>query len=334
MDKVRIGFIGAGRFASWVHYPSLAEIEDVEISAICDLDEKRLSDMGDKYGVKNRFTDHRRMIEEIPLDAVYIIMQPQFLFEPAMDCLEKGLHLFVEKPPGLSASQTRQMAALAEKNGCKTMVGFNRRFAPLLVEARRIAEARGQLTQYVAEYYKNFLESADNPYNPQIPHSVLLYDGIHQVDFLRWMGGEVTEVKSSVDKVGKEYHNRFNALVRFDGGGEGVLLVNFVAGSRIERYEMHGQGISVLCEPPHSARVLEGTKEYAIRTSDLTGIDEALVSACKLKGDGVTHRAYGYLQENMHFIDCVKEDRVPVTNFGDAINTMELMSRIAGVKET
>ena len=74
MDRIKIGFIGAGRLANRVHYPSLASFNDVEICAICDLDEDRLNETANKYGVSQRFRDYRAMIERVPLDAVYVIM--------------------------------------------------------------------------------------------------------------------------------------------------------------------------------------------------------------------------------------------------------------------
>ena len=64
LDQVDIGVIGAGSWSNRVHYPSLAELPDANIAAICDhhLDDGkpvRLNRTADKYGVKNRFTDYK-----------------------------------------------------------------------------------------------------------------------------------------------------------------------------------------------------------------------------------------------------------------------------------
>ena len=96
MKKVKIGFIGAGVRANQAHYPSLAEMGDVEIAAICDLRKDRLEATADKYGVKNRFTDYRQMLRKVSLDAVYIIMFPDLLDPIVTYCLEEEMNVFIE----------------------------------------------------------------------------------------------------------------------------------------------------------------------------------------------------------------------------------------------
>ena len=49
-EKVRIGFVGAGELATAMHYPSLAEMDDVELSAVCDVDEKRRREAASRFG--------------------------------------------------------------------------------------------------------------------------------------------------------------------------------------------------------------------------------------------------------------------------------------------
>ncbi|HOK55775.1 MAG TPA: hypothetical protein PKV21_02300 [bacterium] len=60
MKKVKIGFVGCGGFANMVHYPSLSEIEDVEISAICDIDREKLKNTGEKYKIEKRYTEYKK----------------------------------------------------------------------------------------------------------------------------------------------------------------------------------------------------------------------------------------------------------------------------------
>ena len=64
-ERSRVAMIGAGGMANRVHYPSLYELEDAEMVAVCDLDEERLRATADKYEIDGRYTDYKRMIEEI-----------------------------------------------------------------------------------------------------------------------------------------------------------------------------------------------------------------------------------------------------------------------------
>jgi len=132
MDRVRLGLIGAGGMANGVHYPSLAEMPDVEMVALCDLIPHKLAKTADRFGIQKRYTDYRAMLDAEQVDAVYVLMPPHQLFEPVIDAIERTKHVFIEKPPAITSDQTRQMAAAAERAGVKTMVAFNRRFIPLI----------------------------------------------------------------------------------------------------------------------------------------------------------------------------------------------------------
>lgn len=314
MDKVKVGFIGAGGLANAVHYPSLAEFDDVVISAICDLDDSRLNSTADKYSIEKRYKDYKRMIEEVDLDAVYIIMPPHHLFDLVIYCLNRELNVFIEKPPGVTAEQTRNMALTAEKNGCLSMVGFNRRFIPLMVESKKIVTERGEIIQCSATFYKNSI-GAPPYYNGAI--DILTCDAIHAVDILRWMGGEVVSLASDIRKIYAEYDNSFNAILKFENGAVGFLLTNWVVGKRVHTFEMHAKGISAFVDGDNNAIIYKDNNESA-----------QIINAREIAGSSETYKYYGFYSENRHFIDCIKLKRMPETNFADAYKTMELVNRI------
>lgn len=81
LRKVRVAMVGAGGMANSVHYPSLASFDDVEMAAVCDLDATRLQTTADRYEIEHRYSDYRRMVEEIAPDAVYVIGQPHLMFD-------------------------------------------------------------------------------------------------------------------------------------------------------------------------------------------------------------------------------------------------------------
>jgi len=313
MDKVKVGFIGAGSFANMMHYPSLSEMEDVEIASICDLDAGRLNSTADKYSVERRYTDYRKMLDEVELDAVYIIMPPHHLFDLVVESLNRRLNVFIEKPPGVMKEQTKNMALLAERNGCLTMVGFNRRFIPLMRKAKEIVEEGGPIIQTVSTFYKNSI-GAPPYYNGAI--DILTCDAIHAVDTLRWIGGEVVSVASDVRNLYADYDNSFNALVCFESGAVGVLLTNWVVGGRVHTFEMHSKGISAFVNPNEGAVIYSGDKDpVELKATDVAGSDDYRVF-------------YGYYYEDRHFIDCLRERKEPETSFSDALKTMELVETI------
>jgi virulence factor len=314
MDKVKVGMIGAGGLANAMHYPSLAEFDDVEIAAISDLDDGRLKNTAEKYKVEKVYNDYKKMVQEVDLDVVYIIMPPHHLFDLVIHCLNNKLNVFIEKPPGVTSEQTRNMALTAEKNGCLTMVGFNRRFIPLMVETKRIVREQGEMLQCVATFYKNSIGAG--PYYAGAI-DILTCDAIHAVDSLRWMGGEVACVASDIRSIYAEYDNSFNALLKYENGATGVLLTNWVVGKRVHTFEMHAKGISAFVNGDESAFIYSDNKEEPL-----------ILKAREIAGSSENHKYYGFYGESRHFIDCIKKDKMPETNFADAFKTMELVNRI------
>lgn len=318
MEKVKIGFIGAGNFANATHYPSLVEIEDTQIVAICDLDKQRLEKTASKYNISNRFTDYKKLCDRMDLDAVYIVLPPKLLRDIALHCLSEGLNVFVEKPPGINLKQTEEMADIAAKKGCLSMVGFNRRFIPVLREAKSIIERKGQITLGVGEFHK--FQLGDSPYWGT--SSWLLVDAIHQVDAVRWLGGKVKEVKAYIQSFKSNCPNIYSILFQFENGSNGILIANYASGARKERFEIHGEGIAAYVYTPDRAEIYQENRQF---------VDPK--PAIVLKGSGLAGSqdrriTYGYLAEDQHFIDCIKKEREPETSLKDAVEDMRIVEKV------
>ena len=314
MKKVNIALIGAGGMANGVHYPSLRECEDVNLVGLCDLVPSKLQATAERFEIDQTFTDYRQMLEQTSPDAVYILMPPQHLFPLAIHCLSQQLHVFIEKPPGVTLHQTKEMALAAEKNDCKTMVGFNRRFIPLLQKVKAIVEADSPIIQCMSTFHKNTPNALY--YDGVI--DVLTCDAIHAVDALRWLGGgEVKAVASDINSFYSERENSFNALVKFTSGASGYLCTNWAVGGRIHTFEMDARGISAYINPDAGGSAVIHTSEG---TTEITP-EEAADSDRQ-------HRAYGFYGESRHFVDCIQQDEQPLTCFSDAVKTMELVTAI------
>ena len=312
-EKIRLALIGAGGMANSVHYPSLAEFPDVEMAGLCDLVEEKLVATSKKFHIKRTFADYKKMLDEIKPDAVYILMPPHHLFDLVIECLNRKLNLFIEKPPGITTEQTKNMARAAEKNNCLTMVGFQRRFSPVIVEARKKVEERGSIIQCAARFMKNYFAG---PYYNGVS-DILTCDAIHAVDVLRWMGGEVKKIVSSVKNLYAEYNNAFNALLEFENGAVGMLITNWVVGKRIFSVEMHSKGISAFAELDDKVVIYKDNEEKG----------EILLTAEAAKSKEM-HKYAGFFAENRHFIDCLKQGKQPMPNISDSVKTMELVDRI------
>ncbi len=313
MDRVRVAVIGAGGLANREHYPALASFDDVDLVGACDLDEERVNATADRFGIAARFTDYRTMIEQTAPNAVYVVLRPHHAHDPAVFCLRTNLHVFIEKPPGVTAFQTRSLARLAEKNACLTMVGLNRRYSPLLNAAREIVLSRGPMIQCVAAQY---MHSPALYYEGAV--DILHCHGIHYLDTLRWLGGDVTDLASDVKRIGGAHENCWTALMQHEGGCTGVLVANWQAGgSRPYTFEMHGPGVSVYTHLSGDSQVwIEGER------------DPDALSQFPVTSPEQPQAYFGFREENRRFIDCIRTGEQPETSLTEAARSMALADRI------
>ena len=314
--KVRVAFIGAGSRAVEAHYKSIRDLGEAEICAIAELDEERMKRAAADFGVQNLYHDYERMLERERPDVVYAIMPPHHLYDVAATVLERGFNLVVEKPPALTAEQTRQLALLARKHKAITAVTFQRRYCPVVRTGKKLCAKRGKVHSAVATFYKNFLGKP--PYYRGAV-DILTSDGIHAVDTLRYLcGGEVVSVASDVRRLLADYLSAHYALVRFSSGATGVLMTNWMAGRRFFTVEVHAPGISFFGDPEEGGRLYADDNKEPIRILD----------PFDLANSKEPHRAFGPYDMNRHIISCVRRGVQPQTNLDDAVKTMELVEAI------
>jgi len=124
--KVRVGVIGLGLGIH--HLEGFAAAKDVEIVAIADLDRGKLESEGNRFAVKNRFTDYRKLLRLNEIDGVTVAL-PNYLHKPVtIAALKAGKHVLCEKPPALNAREAAAMVAAAKKAGKILMIAVNNRY--------------------------------------------------------------------------------------------------------------------------------------------------------------------------------------------------------------
>ena len=313
---IRVAMIGAGSMASRVHYPSLAALPGVEFAGICDIDPRRLNLIGDQYGIAQRFDDYRRMIEAVSPDAVYAIGPPHHMYDVWTWCLRQGLNLFVEKPLGLTLHQARALTYLAEKHGCITQVGFQRRSSPLAGLLRDTCLEHGPIEHAVVRFFKH----APEPFLGAASH--ILDDSVHAIDTLRWLcGGELVDIDINTRRLRTPDVNFIAAQMLFDSGAVGTLHNNWASGRRIFGIEMHAPGICAEADIEVAGRIYEN--------GDTVGV---AYQAGEIAGGEDFHIRGGFLAKSDEFVTAIRENDLPSSHFGDAVKTMEIAERITAAE--
>ncbi|MBQ8341215.1 MAG: Gfo/Idh/MocA family oxidoreductase, partial [Clostridia bacterium] len=148
--KIRIGFIGCGWIAG-SHIKSLLKQPDVEIVAGCDLIPGKAKAFFEKYGVEGVKTDyasHKEMLADksLNLDAVTICTYNRQHAQPAIDSLNAGLHVLLEKPFTVTTEEAVEVMRAEKKSGKILSIGFQPRLDENMIMVKDIVQS-GELGQ-------------------------------------------------------------------------------------------------------------------------------------------------------------------------------------------
>ena len=297
-------------------------MDGVRLTAVCDPVAAPRGRMADEFGIGRRYERIGEMLEDAPLDAVLVNVPPHLNAAAAMECLEAGVDTLVEKPPGLHVAETRALRAAAARSGTRCMVGFNRRFNPLIAEAKRRVAERGPLVTVVGEFHKNLVDhrARQGTARRADPGAIFLRDADSRAG-LRALAGRRSRCgrcTASRNGRGHPHRNAFGALMQFDNGCIAHLVANVTSGARLERYEIHGAGISAYLEGVH--------RGHLVADGVVTELAAPGMPAAETGGGGT-------LEQDRYFFDCIRNDRpiaLPACDLDEAVATMELMAAVHG----
>ncbi|KQT85414.1 Gfo/Idh/MocA family oxidoreductase [Aurantimonas sp. Leaf443] len=235
---LRIGWIGCGIHATQMLLPQLLR-HDVEIVALCDIDPVRLAQAGRQFGVQRLTSDAHEMIATPGLDAIGMAVGPDQHLAFGVAALEKGLPVFMEKPPSGSAAGARQLAEASRRSGKPLLVGFMKRYsvgnkiAHNVLKSGRFGDVLG-LTGYYMTAPGYFTGNVDYT-------GFLLHHCVHYMDLVSHLVSPVTKI--SARKVEKTpgrilFHVGFD----FECGAIGTIVMGTVQsrGTPVERIEIMG----------------------------------------------------------------------------------------------
>lgn len=329
--KLKIGVIGAGGICRNVHMPSLSEIENCEVVAICDHHEEKARAMAEKYGIPKIYTLHHEMLANEEMDAVFVLTQPDKTYRVAYDCLKAGLHVMMEKPAGINAFQAHSLERTAKQMGKTAAVAMNRRHIPLLQEVLKRMKAVTEIVQVDGRFMKTSDISVGWHYA-----SAFNCDIIHALDCVRYLAGaEPVAVASVIATNNSPIENAWNAVMMFENGVTGTLRSNYQVASRVHDFEIHGRYASAFIDLGFPGREESATIVYgdgaSIYSQAAAGTNQTkveILTAKDVAGEREFYQYYGYKSEDVDFINAILEGREPMCTIADAAKSMDLMERV------
>ena len=183
---VRLGVIGAGNYATSMLLPHLRGRADVRLVEVATATGLSATNAQRKFGFERYSTDHRGLLADETIGAVLIATRHHAHAAMVCEALRAGKAVFVEKPLAVDPEQLEAIIAAVEDSGNdRLMVGFNRRFAPLLVDLKHAFGARSGPVQVRYDVNAGRLDAGSWYAHPE-EGSRLVGEGCHFVDTISW----------------------------------------------------------------------------------------------------------------------------------------------------
>ncbi len=258
MPKLSVGVIGAGAIGN-VHLTGYAaNPKNVKIIAICDINQTRLDEMGEKYGVPavNRYRDYKKMLAGESLDAVSVCVPNKFHFAIASEVIRAGINILLEKPITLTLEEARQLKQLLKAHPVRFMVAFSHRFFLANVAAKKLLDKNAIGRPYMIRVryahtgpYPGWAQS-DWFYKKNIAGGGAMLDmGIHAIDICQHLIGPVETVQAEVKTLRKKIQVDDNAIVLLNFGKQaqclGYIEVGWTSPSGFSGIEIFGDKGSI-----------------------------------------------------------------------------------------
>ncbi len=138
-DKIRLGIIGANIHRGWAirsHLPAVVASPEFELTGVCTTRMESAEESRQSFGAKYAFDDYQKMLDHPEIDAVVVCLRVPNHFEPTIAALNAGKHVYTEWPLGRTTAEAQEMAALAQKQGVRNMVGLQSRGNPAMLYLR------------------------------------------------------------------------------------------------------------------------------------------------------------------------------------------------------
>lgn len=302
-SHLNFGIVGCGMIAD-IHAQALKSLADVRLVGVTDVSFPHAKSFAEKHGV-HAYENYEAMLSDEKIDAICICTPSGFHAEQAKAALLSGKHVAVEKPLAMTVSDADAVIATAKKSGKLLSVISQLRFAEDVIRLKNAVEAEGfgkiHFCNLSMKYWRDESYYSGSRWKGSrlLDGGVLMNQGIHGIDLLRHVMGNVTVIGSVADRLHHKIESPDTALalLRYDCGALGVLEATTAA---FPGYDLK---LEIL-----------GTKGRAVFTEDhltdfvINGEAQELTPKTQSSGTASDPKAVGW-----------KKHALQLSNFADAI---------------
>jgi predicted dehydrogenase len=242
--KLKIGLVGCGRAAETRHLPALASLPGAVVAGLADANHEPLHRVADRFGIKHRYEDYRRLLEEPSVGVIAVCVPAPSHAEVAIAAMNAGKHVLIEKPLAVSFEDSeRILARAANSPALKIMVGLNMRWHCFIRKGREIIRSGGlgrirSVRSILSSYHATVPDWGTRRCSGG---GVLFELGVHHIDLWRYLlGSEVEEIYA--DTRSDCWDDEYAAVTARMADGTPVSSVLSQRGSEANEVEIYGEG--------------------------------------------------------------------------------------------
>lgn len=331
--SLKYALIGCGRISN--NHIAAALENSLNIVALCDIKPERIEEKIHKFKLLKdvkKYTDYKEMITKEKLDLIAICTESGKHGRIALDCIEAGCHLIIEKPIALSLEEADEIINRSKIKNIKVCACHQNRFNKSIQKIREAIENKrfGKLFYGTAQIRWN---RGQEYYNQAKWRGTWEHDGgalmnqcIHNIDLLRWMmGNDISEVIGLTDRLAHNYIEAEDfgvAIIKFSNGSYGIIegTTNVYPQNLEETLYIFGEKGTVKAAG-QSVNLIE---EW--RFAD--GLDDP--DDIKLRYSENPPNIYGFGHKPLYrdFIEAINSDREPYVTAQDGRRALELVLAI------
>ena len=190
LKKIKTAIVGLGRLGKEYAYNLRYKIPQAQLVAACSLDDTELNFARQQLGLTYVFSDYQRMIDEMDLEAIFVVSSTNKHAEHIIAALKSGLHVFSEKPLAITSEDCKRVEEVAANYPRQlAVVGFVRRFDPSYRYAKEKIDGGAIGTPYLIKSQtvdKDLLDKWQMAYVTK--SGGIFHDySVHDIDLARWL---------------------------------------------------------------------------------------------------------------------------------------------------
>ena len=296
---VAVGIVGCGGIAQVFHLPILARHPDVQIRAVCDTDTSKASVVAGKFNIPAVYADIAEMLDKEKLELVFILTPNNLHLPMSLIALERGTHLFLEKPAARTSEEAKRIQQKAKEVGKSVMVGMQNRFRPDVQAMQRFLaeEELDSVFHIKALWLQASMHSIRQPwlFKKKISGGGVMLDlGVQLIDLV-WMllnKPKAVSVKAFAHKISDQVHVEDScvACLSFENGVSVALEMSWDFPISQDRFQVEvvGKNGTGTLNPLQLNKMWHG---QIVRISP------------ELPGNSVAHFKQGYRKEVSALLD-------------------------------